>query len=201
MTVTDTANLASRAHEAYAAAQAQTAHRQLLQHREQVENIYRTLAKLDITPADQTPAFVNTASGRICVPLIAGELRVETTEDGFDYPIQTHAVAAEWDDQERMVYLVADVDYDEDGFNTDGRRLYPAGYLRTLADLGEALDRGGRRPAALTATAASQVGRVLQRGLTSEYLDEHDNAILTAAEAVCAALADIADAIRAGHGL
>jgi hypothetical protein len=35
--------------------------------------------------------------------------------------------------------------------------------------------------------------------LTSEYLDEHDKAILAAAEAVCAALADIADFIRAGH--
>ena len=198
---TDTADLAGRACEAYAAAQAQAAHRQMLQHREQVENIYRALAKLGITPTDKTPAFVNAASGRICVPLIAGELRVETTDDGDDYPIQTHTVAAEWDGDERMVRLVADLDYDDYGFKNDGRWLYPAGYLHTLADLGEALDRGGRKPAPPTASASCQVERVLQRGLTSEFLDEHDNVILTAAEAVCAALADIAAAIRAGNGL
>lgn len=194
-------DLAKQAKDAYAATRAAAALQATRRHREQVENIYRALAKLNITPADQTPAFVNAVSGQICVPLIAGELRIETTEDGFDYPVQTHAVAAEWDVDDRSVYLVADRDYDDPSFHDSGRWLYFAGYLHTLADLGEAIENGGRKSSPPTPSAAAKVAQTLQRGLTSEYLDDHDNAILAAAEAVCATLADIADAIRAGHRL
>jgi hypothetical protein len=197
-TTTDTADLAQRARDAYATAQLTTNYQAMQRRMDHVGEIRRALAKHDIT-ASIEQAFINPASGQICVPLVAGTVHVESDEDGFEYVMQTHAVGAEWDSDDRSVYLVADGDYDDPGFVESGRMLYPAGYLHTLADLGEAIERGGRKPATPAPSAANQVQRVLQRGLTSEYLDEHDNAILTAAEAVCAALADIADAIRAGH--
>ena len=184
----DTADLAQRARKAHAAAQLTTQRREAQRRLEILGEIHKALSKLGITPAAGEP-FVNAASGQICVPLIVGEVQVETDEDEYSYPVQTHAVAAEWDPEDRSVRLVADVDYDDYDYNPNGRWLYPAGCLHTLADVGEAMERGGQRPAPAT------------RGLTSEYLNEHDNAILTAAEAVCAALADIADAIQASRGL
>ena len=202
MTITDTVtgDLARRARQAHTEAQALTAHVAMRHRREQVENIYRALAKLDITPADQTPAFINAASGQICVPLIAGEPRIETGEgdaEGYDYPVQTHAVAAEWDPDERMVLLVADTDYDDYGYKDDGRWLYPAGYLHTLASLGEAIERGGRKPIA-QATGQTEAGRILG-AVNGDLIDAHGYAVLAAAEAVCAALADVTAAIHAGN--
>ncbi|GAA1954639.1 hypothetical protein [Catenulispora subtropica] len=203
MTVTDTTDLAAQARQAYTTAQAQNRYREMRHRTEQVENIYRALANLNITPADSTPAFVNTVSGQICIPLIAGELRFETVAeddpDSFDFPVQTHAVAAEWDADARMVHLVADADYDSAAYNSTGRVLYPAGYLRTLADLGEALEHGGRKPR-LPDTTETKTDRILG-AVNGDLIDAHGYAILAAAEAVCAALADIADAIRAGNRL
>lgn len=200
ITEPDCADLAQRARLAYTEAQALTAHVAMRRRREQVENIYRALAKLDITPADQSPAFINAASGQICVPLIVGELRIETGEgdaEGYDYPVQTHAVAAEWDPDEGMVLLVADTDYDDYGYKDDGRWLYPAGYVHTLASLGEAIERGGRKPAA-QATGQSEAARILG-AVNGDLIDAHGAVMLAAAEAVCAALADVTAAVRAGN--
>src|SRR4051794_3161754 len=115
MTVTThTTDLTARAREAYALFQVSEAHQAMQTRVEQIGHIRRALAELDITPADTEP-LINAASGQICVPLVSGELRIEAgegDEEGIDFPVQTHAVAAEWDTEARMVRLVADLDYD-----------------------------------------------------------------------------------------
>jgi hypothetical protein len=197
-TIADTTDLAQRARDAYSTAQVQTRHQETRRLTDTVGEIRRALATLDIIP-NPGEAFINTAGGQICVPLIAGGVRVETDEEGFEYLVQTHAVAAEWDADDRSVYLVADRDYDEPSLNDSGRSLYFAGYLHTLADLGRAIENGGRKPST-SVTVENQALQILH-GLNGDFLDTHDTALLAAAEAVCTALADVADAIRAGHGL
>lgn len=198
MTTTTTADLAQRAREAHATDQTTTRYKDMQRRAEPVREIRRAMTKLDIAP-DAGEPFVNAISGKICVPLIAGDIRQETTEDGFEYPIQTHAVAAEWDADDRSVYLVADLDYDDYGFTNNGRSLYFAGYLHTLADLGRAIEEGGRKPST-PATAENEPSRILS-AVNGDLIDAHGYAILAAAEAVCAALANVADAIRAGRSL
>jgi len=195
---TDSADLAQRARDAHATAQGEDRYQEARRLTDTVAEIHRALAKLDITPTIGE-AFINAASGQICVPLVAGGVRVETDEEGFEYFVQTHAVAAEWDADDRSVYLVADRDYDDPSFNDSGRWLYFAGYLHTLADLGRAIENGGRKPST-PATAENEPARILN-SLNGDLIDAGGYAVIAAAEAVCAALANVADAIRDGHGL
>jgi len=190
-------DLAERARNAYATAQAENNYRVTQRHNDTADEICRALAKHNIT-ANAEEAFINPASGQICIPLVTGEIRMDTDNEGFEYLTQTHTVAAEWDSDDRSVYLVADRDYDDPSFES-GRLLYPAGYLHTLADLGRAIEEGGRKPST-PATAESEPSRILG-AVNGDLIDAHGYAILAAAEAVCAALANVANAIRVGHNL
>lgn len=151
----------------------------------EIARIREALAKHGLEPC--AAPFKNWASNRVCVPLVA---------PGWDLERETqiHAVAAEWDSEaaEHGVVLVADDDVDE---GWDSRRLYPAGRLTELTDLGRAIERGGRPvvPPALS-TAAGRVQTVLSRAAAPRSDDA--SGIQTCLEAVCLALLDIADAVR-----
>lgn len=147
------------------------------------------LAKLDIEPAGEP--FTNMASHNVCLPLING---------GWDDDSETqiHTVAVEWDYEAREMglVLVADIDVEYDDFNV--RKLYPAGRLGELADIGRAIQKGGRRPVT-TPTAADTVRRALT-SVSGDYIDTRAAVFLSGCEAISEALLDIADAIRESAG-
>jgi hypothetical protein len=167
---------------------------------EQISVITRALAKFGLKPCGEPS--VNPVSGRMCVPLVQGTWDVERET-------QIHGVGAEWDQapvkewdqapgklygQEKLL-LVADLDADGNGWSA--RYLYPAGQLTGLADLGRAIEYGGRKTAGPTppATASDQVQRHLNR-VSGDHIDRQAEVFLSGCEAVCVALLDVADAIR-----
>jgi hypothetical protein len=183
---TATTSLADRARAAYeqAAAIDDAGYERERAHR--IADIGEALAKLDLTPSGQP--FTNLASHRVCVPLINGSWDDESET-------QIHSVAAEWDDDddEAGLVLVADLDLGEDW---NAKRLYPAGRLNDLADLGRVIGHGGRMPAR-PATVADLVDRLI--GKAASDADAETYAAAFRAEAICAALLDVAAAIREGR--
>lgn len=152
----------------------------------QIMRIGAYLAERNITPVGDP--FTNHADGRVCVPIVAGGWNEETET-------YVHAVAVEWDTLDNGALglpLMADAEPDEDWAP---KRLFPAGYLSDgLADLGRAIVNGGR-PYVAPPTAADRVRRALL-SVSADYAGPSGEAILAAADAVCEALLDIADAIR-----
>lgn len=150
----------------------------------QIMHIGKQLADRGITPTGDP--FTNLASGNVCVPIVAGGWDDDTE-------LQIHNVAVEWDNEsaELGMPLVADIDLDEDW---DPKRLFPAGRLAELADIGRAIANGGHAYVPKP-TAADRVRRALT-SVTVDYAGPNAEAILAAADAVCEALLDIAEAIR-----
>lgn len=160
-------------------------------HAGQILNIRRALDKLGI-PAAGDP-FINYASGRPCVPLIVGGWQVPADGDA-EYGYLVHSVAVEWDhsSHEDGPLLVATL---EDEFKPT--RLYPAGRLAELADVGRALENGGssyRKPQ----TASDVVDMLI--GKAAAEADAANYAAAFRAEAICTALLDVAAAIRETAG-
>jgi len=148
----------------------------------QIIRIREHLAKLGIEPAGNP--FTNRASGNVCVPVVRGGW----DEEGETY---IHAVAVEWANTGMGLPLVADLEPDE-GWSPVW--LYPAGRLTGLADVGRAIVNGGRAYVG-PPTASDRVRRALQ-SVSADYAGPNAEAILAAADAVCEALLDIANAIR-----
>lgn len=150
----------------------------------QIINIGKHLADRGIEPTGDP--FTNWASGRVCVPIVAPGWDVEAET-------QIHAVAVEWDGDaaELGMPLVADGDLDEDW---KPKRLYPAGRLAGLLDVGRAIANGARLPDA-PPTAADRIRWTLT-SVSADHGGPNAEAILAAAAAVSTALLDIAAAIR-----
>lgn len=189
-TQTDASSLKQQATAAYNKRRQAHADSQALEHGHQILAIRDALNKLGIQPAGDS--FINAASHRPCVPLISGGWDEEANE-------YIHIVAAEWtpgsSNEFRVPALVADLEPDE-GWNA--RCLYPAGHLSGLADLGKAIKRGGStakdsRPA----TARDLVDIAIGRAFGEATVET--TATVLAAEAICTALLDVADAIREGR--
>lgn len=178
----DDTNLIQTARAAYEQAKAQSNTAVDLERGTEIIRIREHLAKLGLEPAGDP--FPNWVSNRVCVPLVA---------PGWDTERETqiHAVAAEWDHDahEHGPALVADGDCGDDWHS---RRLYPAGRLTGLADIGHAIEHGGR-PVAAPVTVADHVRAVLSRATASS---DDASGVQTCLEAVCLALLDIAGAIR-----
>lgn len=155
----------------------------------EVGRILELLTKHDIEPCGEP--FINWVSSKVCVPLIA---------PGWDMERETqiHAVAAEWDGQSYEIGLLLVADGDVDGSDWDSRRLYATGRLTSLADLGRAIERGGRPPM-VAPTAADRVRRAIG-SVTADYAGPNAEAVLAAADAICEALLDIAQAVREDRG-
>jgi hypothetical protein len=188
-TATDTAttSLADRARAAYEQAAAIEDARYESERAHRIADIGEALAKLDLAPSGQP--FTNLASHRVCVPLIDGNWDDESET-------QIHSVAAEWDDDDDDpgLVLVADLDLGEDW---NAKRLYPAGRFNGLADLGRAIERGGRMPAR-PSTPQGVIRDLLDRAFGEATVET--TAMVLAAEAVCTALLDVVDAIRETAG-
>lgn len=185
---TSTASLVDRARAAFEQADALVDHAAELERGQQILAINEQLAKLGIEPHGNP--FTNRASHRVCVPLINGGWD-ETRET------QVHRVAVEIDDtfEDCIFLLVADLELDEDW---DALRLYPAGRLYGLADVGLAIERGGRMPAK-PVTAADVVRRHLM-SVSGDFIDSNGAVFLSGCEAICTALLDVAAAIREKAG-
>jgi hypothetical protein len=188
---TDTTSIASlteRARAAFEQADALVDHAAELERGQQVLTINKQLTKLGIESCGNP--FTNRASHRVCVPLVNGGWD-ETRE------AQVHRVAVEIDDtfEDCIFLLVADLELDEDW---DALRLYPAGRLYGLADVGRAIARGGHKPVQ-PATAADVVRRCLA-SVSGDFIDSNGAVFLSGCEAVCTALLDVAAAIRETAG-
>lgn len=151
----------------------------------QILAIHDALAALGIEAAGEP--FANSASGRPCVPLIRGGWDEETEN-------YIHAVAAEWDEDECALALVADLELDEDW---RPNLLYPAGTLSGLTDLGRAVVRGGSAPAS-PLTPQGTIRNLLGRAFGEATVET--TAMVLSVEAICAALLDVAAAIREQAG-
>lgn len=180
--------LADRARAAYEEADAHYNDSVEYERRNQVGVMREMLAKYDIEPVGEP--FTNWVSNRVCLPLVKGGWDDETET-------QIHTVAVEWDYEARELglSLVADGDVEDYDFNV--QRLYPAGRLDELADIGRAMAKGGRKPTA-TPTAADAVRRALT-SVSGDYIDDKAAVFLSGCEAISEALLDIADAIREGR--
>ena len=183
-----TTSLADRARAAYRQADAVKDAGYERERAHRIAVIGEALAKLDLAPSGQP--FTNLASHRVCVPLIGG---------GWDDDRETqiHFVAAEWDDDDDDpgLVLVADLDLGEDW---NAKRLYPAGRLNGLADLGRAIEQGGRTPTTPT-TPQGVIRDLLGRAFREATVET--TAMVHAADAICTALLDVAAAIRETAGV
>jgi hypothetical protein len=184
-----TASLADRACAAYEQADAirDAGYERERAHR--IAVIGEALADLDLTPSGQP--FTNLASHRVCVPLIDGDWDDESET-------QIHSVAAEWDDDtdEPGLVLVADLDLDEDW---NAKRLYPAGRLDGLAVLGKAIKYGGSTAKdSRVPTIGDLVDNSIRAArIAADGAEGYETvAMVHAADAICTALLDVADAIR-----
>jgi hypothetical protein len=187
-----TASLADRARAAYEQADAVKDAGYERERAHRIAGIIEALAKLGLTPSGQP--FTNLASHRVCVPLIDGNWDDESET-------QIHSVAAEWDDDtdDPGLVLVADLDLGEDW---NAKRLYPAGRLNGLADLGRAIMHGG---STAKDSRVPTIGDLVDNSIRAarNAADEAEGyetvAMVHAADAICTALLDVAAAVREGR--
>lgn len=198
-TTTSAASLADRARAAFEASVAAATAELDRAHAVQAVLIRQGLAEFGFEAAGEP--FVNPASGRTCVPLIVGGITTEIC-DGEEELAFTRTVAAEWDDDrdDPGIVLVADRD-PEDSFAD--RRLYPAGILSGIADIGVAIEHGGYSKSDLRLSTASDIVDSLirdARAAAGNTVGYDTVAVVHAADAICTALLDVAAAIREKAG-
>lgn len=196
---TSTASLAERARTAFEDSVAAATVELDKAHAAQARLIRQGLTELGFEAAGED--YVNPASGRVCVPLIVGGIATEIHE-GEEELVFTRTVAAEWNDDDDAPGIVLVADREPEGNYAD-RRLYPAGTLRGIADIGVAIEHGGYSKSDLHVSTASNIidGLIRNaRAAAGNTVGYETVAVVHAADAICMALLDVAAAIREKAG-